>query len=70
MAPYMQQTDDGSHTLPDNVSIMVQLDSDLRDNDKNHKFHRAKLLLFNTQGPVSRIVDLIFAYITSWMWLC
>nr|CAG4719737.1 unnamed protein product [Naegleria fowleri] len=51
MAPYMQQKGD-SFYLPEHLSIVVQLDYDLRDNEKNHKFHSAELVLFCNTGPL------------------
>ena len=53
MAPFMQQKEDGTFFLPDHLSIVVQLDYDLRDNEKSHKFHQADLILYCSSGPVS-----------------
>ncbi|KAG2388359.1 hypothetical protein C9374_000523 [Naegleria lovaniensis] len=51
MAPYMQQKGDACY-LPEHFSIVVQLDVDLRDNEKNHQFHKAELVLFCNTGPL------------------
>ncbi|KAL9652976.1 hypothetical protein ABK040_015491 [Willaertia magna] len=51
-APFMKRNEEGILYLSEDISIIVQFDFDLRDNELNHKFHRAKLIFINDKGPL------------------